>query len=517
MHKIIKINTLLLSLFLLSACGGGSGNSNAISTTDDENVETTETVADDISESETPVVETPVVETPVVETPVDETPVVETPVVETPVVETPVVETPVVETPVVETPVVETPVVETPVVETPVVETPVDETPVDETPVVETPVVETPVVETPVVEDDSTTGIPFAVSSVLRLPEFSHNYSDPNLPEHFNTPVVQGFDNTPLDNIITDEVATLGRVLFYEKQLSANSTVACASCHLQANGFSDPNQFSIGFQGVSTPRNSMGLANSKYYERGHFFWDERADTLEDQVLEPIQNAIEMGLTLEQAESNIIGQGYYPYLFEQAFGDSNVTSDRMSLALSQFVRSMVSYESKYDVGVSSNFINFSASENRGRGLFNSNRTNCGACHINSGGNGNNNGNQAILQPDRTFNNGLDAALVNDDNGVGDINNNQNDNGRFKVGSLRNIELTAPYMHDGRFATLLDVVEHYNSGVQNHPNLDNRLQRNGNPVRMNLSDQDKEDLIAFMLTFTDDEFITDEKFSNPFIFP
>ncbi len=361
------------------------------------------------------------------------------------------------------------------------------------------------------VDENESSGIPIEVSSVLRLPEELHNYSDPDLPAHFNTAVVQGFDNTPLDNQIYDELATLGRVLFYEKALSANTTTACASCHLQENGFSDPNQLSIGFQGVATPRNSMGLVNSKYYERGHFFWDERANTLEDQVLEPIQNDIEMGLTLEQAQSNIIAQSYYPYLFEQAFGDTNVTSERMSLALSQFVRSMVSYESKYDEGVSTNFINFTASENRGRALFNSGQTNCGACHINSL----NNGNEAILQPNRTFNNGLDAALINDDNGVGDVVNNQNQNGRFKVGSLRNIALTGPYMHDGRFATLLDVVEHYNSGVQDHPNLDNRLQRNGNPVRMNLSDQDKEDLVAFMQTFTDENFINDEKFSNPFI--
>ena len=425
MQKVIKLNVLFLSLFLLSACGGSSGNSNALTTVEEE----IETVTDESNDVD------------------------------------------------------------------------------------DTTLAETPVIETPVVEDDITSGIPIEVSSVLSLPEFSHNYSDLNLPAHFNTALVQGFDNTPLDNIVTDEIATLGRVLFYEKQLSANTTIACASCHIQANGFSDPNQFSIGFQGVTTPRNSMGLANSKYYERGHFFWDERADTLEDQVLEPIQNAIEMGLTLEQAESNIIGQNYYPYLFEQAFGNRTVTSERVSLALSQFVRSMVSYESKYDTGVASNFINFSASENRGRGLFNSNRTNCGACHINNA----NNGNQAILQPDRTFNNGLDAALINDDNGVGDVLVDTNQNGRFKVGSLRNIELTAPYMHDGRFASLLDVVEHYNSGVQDHPNLDNRLQRNGNPVRMNLSVQDKEDLVAFMLTFTDEAFIGDEKFSNPFIFP
>ena len=149
------------------------------------------------------------------------------------------------------------------------------------------------IIDDPVIQNPGLSVVPAEVSAALNLPDISHNYSDPDLPAHFNTAQVQGFDNTPLDNIVTDEIATLGRVLFYEKQLSANATVACASCHLQVNGFSDPNQFSIGFQGVTTPRNSMGLANSKYYERGHFFWDERADTLEDQVLEPIQNQIEI--------------------------------------------------------------------------------------------------------------------------------------------------------------------------------------------------------------------------------
>ena len=183
------------------------------------------------------------------------------------------------------------------------------------------------VTETPATTEStmSTTRISFEVSSVLKLPEVIDNYSDPELPTHFRTQLVQSFDNTPLDNIISDAVATLGRVLFYEKQLSANDSIACASCHIQANGFSDPNQFSSGFQGGLTDRNSMSLANSQYYERGHFFWDERAGTLEDQILVPIQDDVEMGITLEQAESKLIAQNYYPFLFQEAFGDTNVTA------------------------------------------------------------------------------------------------------------------------------------------------------------------------------------------------
>lgn len=357
----------------------------------------------------------------------------------------------------------------------------------------------------------SSRDLPVEVTDALTIPETIDNYSAQSFPAHFTNNTVQGFDNTPNNNAISNEGATLGRVLFYEKQLSANGTVACASCHEQADGFSDTNRFSIGFNGGTTPRNSMGLANSRFYENGRFFWDERAATLEAQTLEPIQNTVEMGLTLAQAVQRIQGQPYYEFLFTESFGDSTVTSERISFALAQFVRSLSSFNSAYDAGVSNNFANFTASENRGRQLFFSNRTNCGACHVND-----RNNNQAVFQPDRTFNNGLDANLVNTDNGVGDVTNNTNNNGRFKVGSLRNIELTAPYMHDGRFSTLAQVVEHYNSGIQAHPNLDNRLRQGqgGAPRLMNFSDQEKQDLVNFMLTLTDDTFLTEEKFSNPF---
>ena len=351
---------------------------------------------------------------------------------------------------------------------------------------------------------------PDAITEKLVIPTTLFNYSNPTFPSHFLTDIVQSFDNTPTTTTSSNDIATLGRVLFYEKQLSANATIACASCHTQANGFTDPRQFSIGFSGAATGRNSMGIANVRFYENGHFFWDERADTLEDQTLIPIQSDVEMGLTLDEAVSNINNQDYYAFLFEQAFGDSTVTSVRISTALSQFIRAMVSYESAYDQGVQNNFANFSASQNRGRGLFFSRRTNCATCHVND----RNNGNQAIFQADRPRNNGLDADLVNADNGQGDVTGNTNDNGKFKVSSLRNIAETAPYMHDGRFATLADVIEHYDSGVQAHPNLDNRLQRNGVPRQLNLSDQDKTDLIAFLHTLTDDVFLTEEKFSDPF---
>ena len=330
----------------------------------------------------------------------------------------------------------------------------------------------------------------------LFLPSQPFNYSNPDLPAHFTANRVQNADNTPANNPTTDAGATLGRVLFYDKNLSANNTISCGSCHIQANGFSDPDQLSTGFAGGLTGRHSMSLANARYYRNGRFFWDERAATLEQQVLMPIQDSVEMGLTLNELVSRVSAQEYYPELFADAFGTPTVTSDRISRALAQFVRSMVSYESKYDVGLQTNFANFTREENRGRRIFfDRNEGNCVACH----------GTDAIIS-NQARNNGLDATTT--DSGAG--------GGEFKAPSLRNIALTEPYMHDGRFQTLAEVVAFYNNGVQNHPNLDPLLENNnGQPRRLNLNAQDQADLIAFLNTLTDNEFITDTKFSDPFL--
>ncbi len=347
------------------------------------------------------------------------------------------------------------------------------------------------------------------LNQYLKLSEQASQYSDLDLPDFFNFQNNTEQDNTPSNNPITDWGATLGRVLFYDVNLSANNTISCASCHVQELGFSDNNLLSLGFDGGQTGRNSMGLSNSRYYENGHFFWDERASSLEDQVLMPIQDAVEMGLSLEELETKVASQPYYPTLFTKVYGDENVTPNRIALALSQFVRSIVSYQSKYDEGRAQvnrpddNFPNFSNLENLGKRVFFSNQTNCSNCHTSD-----------LFVGDEAINNGLDATL--NDFGLGDVTGRNQDDGKFKTGSLRNIEITAPYMHDGRFETLEEVVEHYNSGIQNSPNLDTRLTtRNGNPVRMNLNNEEKAALVAFMKTLTDYKLIEDEKFSNPFI--
>ncbi|RKN04196.1 cytochrome-c peroxidase, partial [Aquimarina sp. AD1] len=342
----------------------------------------------------------------------------------------------------------------------------------------------------------------------LNLPTSPFNYADIPLPDFFLNNELQVEDNTPNNNEITDHGATLGRVLFYDNKLSLNNTISCASCHIQENGFSDPRQFSVGFDGGLTARNSMGLSNAKFYNNGRFFWDERAPTLEIQTLMPIQDLVEMGMTLPELETKLANEEYYTVLFRNAFGDETITSERIALALSQFIRSIVSYQSKFDNGlaqsqnINNDFPNFTDSENRGKTLFMSNQTRCFDCHATN-----------VFVGDNARNNGLDATIT--DLGVGGITGNNNDLGEFKVPSLRNIALTAPYMHDGRFGTLEQVIEHYNSGVQNNPNLDNRLTQGNNVRRLNLSEDDKQALIDFLNTLTDEEFIRDEKYADPFI--
>jgi len=351
------------------------------------------------------------------------------------------------------------------------------------------------------------------VAALLNLPATPFNYANPALPAYYTTPQMINQINTQASNPITNEGATLGRVLFYDKNLSANNTIACASCHKQAFGFSDPVVKSVGFNGGLTGRNSMSIINSKYYFSERFFWDQRAPILEDQVLMPIQDLVEMGMTLSQLEAKLRGLKYYPPLFSKAFGDSAINSDRIARVISQFIRSVVSYQSKYDAGrisfpaapgppPNAPFPNFTAQENRGKEIFLSPIGGFNPCH----------GSEAFTATEAR-NNGIDLVTV--DRGFGAVQNNTAFDATFKVTSLRNVELTAPYMHDGRFATLEQVVEHYSSGVKNHPNLSQPLRLpNGQPRLANLTPQDKAALVAFLKTLTDVNITTDVKYSNPF---
>lgn len=357
---------------------------------------------------------------------------------------------------------------------------------------------------------------PLLLNDCLNLPDDYFNYANIEIPNY-----AEGFaelnDNEPAANPTTDAGATLGRVLFYDKKLSLNDETACASCHLQENGFSDPEQFSIGFEGGLTGRNSMGLTHARYFPNGKFFWDERAETLEAQALMPIQDPVEMGMNLEDLEVKLASTEYYPPLFEDAFGDQTINSERIGMALAQFVRSIESYNSKYDLGISQiidgggmeppnsqPFPNFTEQENLGQTIFFSEELgNCIACHTA----------QLFISP-VSQNNGLEIEYS--DNGIGEANGNNLDNGKFKVPSLRNIGLTAPYMHDGRFEGLDEVIQHYDNGVLPHPNLapDLRVDGNGPPKSLGLDQNQKDALIAFLLTLTDSTMITDERWSDPF---
>ncbi|MBK7958444.1 MAG: cytochrome-c peroxidase [Bacteroidetes bacterium] len=341
----------------------------------------------------------------------------------------------------------------------------------------------------------------------LNLPSTPFNYAVLNLPSFFQSEFIKISDNTPADNPVSDQGATLGRVLFYDKNLSINRTIACASCHIQKFGFSDTATLSLGFEGGKTHRHSMGLANAKYYVSGRFFWDERAATLEDQVLMPIQDKLEMGMDIDSLVKRLYAIDYYRILFKRAFGDSVVTKQRISKSLAQFVRSMVSYRSKYDQGRAlvnkdlDSFPNFTSLENRGKRIFfTAQPTSCASCH-----------NTNAFIGDNPRNNGL---RDNQDEGVQIVTKSPFDFGKFKTPSLKNIAVRPPYMHDGRFQSLYEVINHYTTGIQYSESLDNHLKLNGSPDFIKISLEDRDALVSFLEALTDHEMLKDEKFSNPF---
>jgi cytochrome c peroxidase len=308
---------------------------------------------------------------------------------------------------------------------------------------------------------------------------------------------------------IKNEVATLGRVLFYDTKLSINNGIACGSCHLQSKAFSDVSAGSKGFKGVETTRNSMAITNPML--TSNLFWDSRSKSLHDMVLKPVQNHIEMGMEdIGFLREKLNKTSYYPALFKKAFGNDYVTAEGINTALMQFLASMVSHNSKFDEGAKSDFQNYSALENMGKDLFISERLSCSKCH---------NGVNFSLGDEMSFDNPYGGSSGSEGTANIGLNlvykDNGRANGKFKIPSLRNVELSGPYMHDGRFKSLEEVVEHYNNGIQAHPNLDDNLKdKNGEPRRLNLSNIEKSALIAFLKTLTDKKYTSDPKYSNPF---
>jgi cytochrome c peroxidase len=323
---------------------------------------------------------------------------------------------------------------------------------------------------------------------------------------------------------VTDAKAKLGRVLFYDPKLSINNKISCGSCHHQDKAFADGERVSMGFEGAVTSRNSMAIINPAMSHSG-LFWDRRKSSPRELSLQPVVNHIEMGMEdLKLLEIKLSGIDYYPQLFTEAYGNPMITRDKISDAMAAFMRAMITWDSKFDAGLKIGFSNFNAEEKHGMELFLGKQQDingnvfhieeglCGGCHSAPMFNdGRSQFSNISAYTDNSTGNGLGVNIgldkVSKDKGTGD--------GSFKIPSLRNVELTAPYMHDGRFSTLEEVVEHYNSKVQPAANLHSRLRdENGKPKKLNLSEADKKALIAFMKTLTDKQFIQDPKFSDPF---
>ena len=312
----------------------------------------------------------------------------------------------------------------------------------------------------------------------------------------------------PVDNPLTVEGVKLGRMLFYETLLSKDNSQACASCHIQKDGFSDLNQFSKGVEGKFGTRQAMPIFNMAWHNNG-FFWDGRAPKLRDQALKPIQDPLEMNETLENVKGKLANSQKYVDQFKRAFVNGTIDDKNISFALEQFMFSIVSYQSKYDQ-YKEGKATLTDSEERGRQLFftefdPSGKIKGAECfHCHAGPNFTN---------DEYMNNGLDNDANFTDLGRAKVTLTTDDNAKFLTPSLRNIEVTAPYMHDGRFKTLEEVIDHYNEHTKASTTADILLQYNLQPGGLKLDTQDKKDLLAFLKTLTDQTYLTNTAFSKP----
>lgn len=320
---------------------------------------------------------------------------------------------------------------------------------------------------------------------------------EPQRPTPYELQIPEGFPlmEIPEDNPMTVEGVDLGRRLFFDPILSRDSTLSCSSCHLSATSFTDPAQFSVGVRGERGRRNSMALINVGYAES--LFWDGRAASLEEQARDPVVDALELDEDWEHVEAKLNRHPRYPDLFEQAFGTRAATRDLAVKAIAQFERTLLSAGSRFD-RVTAGVETFSDLEAEGFEIFNSERGDCFHCH-----------GTLLLTDNRFHNNGLDANP--DDLGLAEVTGRPFDRGLFKTPTLRNVEYTAPYMHDGRFATLEEVVDHYSTGVQHSSTLDPIMLQRG---PLNLTDEEKTALIAFLKTLSDPAFLSDPAHSNPF---
>lgn len=323
----------------------------------------------------------------------------------------------------------------------------------------------------------------------------------------------------PEDNPTTKQGVELGRMLFYENRLSANNSKSCSSCHQQEKAFTDGRSLAVGISNQPFIRNSMSLSNLLWVKR--FNWDGRATSLEAQAKEPITHPMELGQSLEKSVEKLQNTEIYPEKFRQAFGTDQITPDLMLKALAQFERTLISDNSKLDKYWRKEY-DLTEQEQWGMDLFYTHPEpavglrggNCGDCHVGplTGG--------ALEGLEGFHNNGLDTE-ENLAPGLSEITEEDQDKGKFRAPSLRNIALTAPYMHDGRFSTLEAVLDHYDEHIQMSQTLDplimeasNEMPVTGEPIKLHLTGDEKDAILAFLHMLTDSTFISDERFSNPF---
>jgi len=328
--------------------------------------------------------------------------------------------------------------------------------------------------------------------------------------EGYSFPEMRFFPPMPdnPENPVSVQGVALGRYLFYDPILSRDSNMACATCHQQTYAFSGgPARFSAGRNGKPLARNTLPLFNLAWYPA--FFWDGRAVTLENQVFEPVAHPQEMSLPWAEAASRLADHSFYASQFQDAFGNVPIDSILVAKALGQFLRTLISYQSKYDQVLAGKDY-FTHQEFRGFQVANEmDKGDCIQCHSTD---------SDALGTHRNYsNNGLNAASQPGDYpdaGRGAVTGNPADFGKFKTPSLRNLVFTAPYMHDGRFETLQEVLDFYSTGVQEGLNTDSRMSL-AHQGGVQLNDQDKADLIAFLLTLSDSAFVREQAFSNPFL--
>lgn len=337
-------------------------------------------------------------------------------------------------------------------------------------------------------------------------------------PTYVTIPSPEGFPamTIPADNPFTKEGIQLGKMLFFDPILSGDSTLACAGCHFQSFGFTDMGKkVSTGIDGISGSRNAMPLFNLGFMSS--FFWDGRAATLEELVLIPVEDPIEMHEEWPNNITKIKRHALYPELFYNAFGTTDINKEHAAKAISQFLRTIISGNSPYDKqkNTPGGYTGWTDEMEYGRELFfgepNAGGADCFHCHVDVLF-------QNVNQFDQFRNNGLvDAQNENDfsDKGRGGVTGKPSDNGKMKVPSLRNLLYTAPYMHDGRFATLEEVIEFYDHGVHlNAANLDPLMLKPGKEDGLNLSDEDKKNLLEFLKSLSDEAFINNPDYASPF---